>query len=186
MGVQLTRRALAGQMGASVVPLGDDLAELQDQLGRGALQRACGSIIGYMSQLRAHFVTRDGDRAVSALYQGCFDMTYFALFPPQLKSRGLKLAIVFDYGSFGFKVWLAARNRTLQRRYWQLLRDGGWSSHRLVEPATGIDAIVERDVAAASHLVAPDELTARIEAAAQELLDELVSFLDTHDTQALA
>jgi hypothetical protein len=167
-----------------VIPLDDDLAELRDQLGKGALQRACGSIIGYMSLLRSHFVTRDGDRAVSALYQGCFDMTYFALFPPELKSRGLKVAIVFDYGSFTFKVWLAARNRTLQRRYWQLLRDGGWSSHRLVEPATGIDAIVERDVAAASDLAAPDVLTSLIETATKELVDALVRFLDTHDPVA--
>jgi hypothetical protein len=166
-----------------MVPLGDDLAKLQSQLDEGALQRAYGSIIGYMSQLRSYFATRDGDRSVSALYQGCFDMTYFALFPRPLKSRGLKLAIVFDYESFAFEVWLAARNRDLQRQYWQLLRDNGWSGHRLVEPAAGIDAIVERDVAAGTSLAAPDVLTSRIEAAAQELLDDLLSFLDVHDAQ---
>lgn len=163
------------------MPLGDDLAELQSQLGKGALLRSYGTIISYMSQLRAHFVARDGDRAVSALYQGCFDMTYFALFPPALKSRGLKLAVVFDYASFAFEVWLAARNRAVQRQYWQLLRDRGWSGHRLVEPAVGIDAILERDVAAASALTDPDALTSRIEAAAQGLLDELTAFLEAHD-----
>jgi hypothetical protein len=163
--------------------LGDDLAELQTQLRTGALQRSYGAIISYMSQLRARFATRDGDRAVSALYQGSFDMTYFALFPPALKSRGLKLAIVFDYTSFAFEVWLAARNRALQRRYWQLLRDSGWAGYRLVEPAVGVDAIVERDVAAASALVVPDELTSRIEAAAQALSNELAVFLEANDSE---
>lgn len=167
-----------------MAPISDDLTQLQDQLRRGAVQRAYGSIISAMSQLRSHFVARDGERAVSALYQGVFDMTYFALFPPALKSRGLKLAIVFDYESFTFEVWLAARNRALQRRYWQLLRDGGWSAHRLVEPASGIDAIVERDVADAGALGAPDVLAARVDAAARELLDELTAFLDIHDVQA--
>ena len=161
--------------------LGDDLAELQSQLGKGVLQRSYGAIISSMSQLRAHFVARDGDRAVSALYQGCFDMTYFALFPPALKSRGLKLAIVFEYESFAFKVWLVARNRAVQRQYWQLLRDRGWSGHRLVEPAVGVDAIVERDVAAAAALTDLDELTSRIEAAAQGLLHEVAAFLEAHD-----
>lgn len=164
--------------------ISEDLALLQDQLRRGAVQRAYGSIISAMSQLRSYFMARDGERAVSALYQGVFDMTYFALFPPALKSRGLKLAIVFDYESFTFEVWLAARNRALQRRYWQLLRDGGWSAHRLVEPASGIDAIVERDVADAGALGAPDVLAARVDAAARELLDELTAFLDIHDVQA--
>lgn len=167
-----------------MAPISDDLTQLQDQLRRGAVQRAYGSIISAMSQLRSYFVARDGERAVSALYQGVFDMTYFALFPPALKSRGLKLAIVFDYESFTFEVWLAARNRALQRRYWQLLRDGGWSAHRLVEPASGIDAIVERDVADAGALGAPDVLAARVDAAARELLDELTAFLDIHDVQA--
>jgi hypothetical protein len=163
--------------------LGDDLAELQAQLDKGSLQRSYGAILSYMSQLRAHFVTRDGDRAVSALYQGSFDMTYFALFPPALKSRGLKLAVVFDYESFAFEVWLAARNRALQRRYWQLLRDSGWHGHRLVEPAVGVDAIVASDVAAASALALPDELTSRIEAAAQALSNELAVFLEAHDSE---
>jgi hypothetical protein len=178
------RGVLAGlKDGGRAVQLGDDLIELRNQLGKGSLQRAYGSIIGYMSRLRSYFAVRDGERAVSSLYQGRFDMTYFALFPPALKARGLKLAIVFDYGSFGLAVWLAARNRRLQRHYWQLLRDGGWSKHRLVEPAALIDAIVECDVAEAAEMETPELLTSRIEASAQALLDDVVAFLDVHDPQ---
>jgi len=169
--------------GAIVVPLGKDLTDLRDRLGEGSLQRAYGSIIGYMSRIRSHFAASYGDRAVSTLYQGCFDITYFALFPPALKSRGLKLAIVFDYESFAFEVWLAARNRSLQRHYWQLFRDNGWSGHRLVEPAPGIDAFVKCDVAEALELEVPEVLTARIETAAQAFLDDLAVFLDAHDPQ---
>jgi len=166
-----------------VAPLGDDLIELQGQLGKGSVRRAYGAIIGYLSQLRSNYVARHGERAVSALYQGCFDMTYFALLPPALKSRGLKLAIVFDYTSFVFEVWLAARNRTLQRHYWQLFQDNGWSKYRLVEPAAGIDAIIERAVADALGLEEPEVLTSRIEASVQAFLDDLVGFLDVHDQQ---
>ena len=38
-------------------------------------------------------------------------MTYFALFPDALKKHNLKLATVFNYQTFRFEVWLAARNR---------------------------------------------------------------------------
>ena len=161
--------------------LGDDLRELQQQIGRGSLQRAYGSILDYMSRLRLHFARMEGERAVSGLYQGRFDMTYFALFPPALRSRGLKLAVVFDYTSFAFEIWLAARNRPLQRRYWKLLGDNGWTRHRLVEPAAGIDAIVRLEVADAFALEEPEGLSSRMEAATQALLDDLAPFLDTHD-----
>lgn len=168
-----------------MVPLSDDLMELREQLGKGSVQKAYRSIVGFMSQLRAHFASTRGERSVSALYQGCFDMTYFALFPPSLKSRGLKLAIVFDYESFGFEVWLAARNRQVQRQCWQLLRDNGWSSHRLIEPAVGIDAIVEVDIAGALALEDAGALTVRIEAAAEALMNDLDAFFAAHDLPSM-
>lgn len=161
--------------------LAGDLAELRDQLDKGSVQRAYAAIVGYMSRLRAHFAGRDGERAVSGVYQGCFDMTYFALFPPALKSRDLKLAVVFDYEAFKFEVWLAARNRKVQRRYWELFRDGGWSRCRLVEPATGVDAIVEHAVGSGFELDDPEALTAKIEVTTAAFLVELERFLETHD-----
>jgi hypothetical protein len=166
--------------------LGDDLKELQEQLAKGSLRRAYGSIVGYLSQLRVHFAQANAEWAVSGLYQGCFDMTYFALLPPALKLRGLKIAVVFNYETFGFEVWLAARNRTLQRHYGELLRDNGWSKHRLVEPGVGIDAIIECDVSGAVGLEAPEVLTSRIEATVKELLGDLDTFLAAHDPQDAA
>ena len=97
----------------------------------------------HVAASRALRKRRFGERAVSGLYQGYFDMTYFALFPPALRSRDLKIAIVFDYEAFAFEVWLAARNRKVQRRYWELFRDSSWSGYHVVEPAAGVDAIVE-------------------------------------------
>jgi len=108
-------------------------------------------------------------------------MTCFALFPPALKSRDLKLAVVFDYEAFEFEVWLAARNRKVQRRYWELFRDSGWSRYRLVEPSTGVDAIVEHSVGSGFELDDPEALTAKIELTLAAFLVELERFLETHD-----
>ncbi|MBN1192695.1 MAG: hypothetical protein JXA36_03245 [Coriobacteriia bacterium] len=47
--------------------LGGDLAQLREQLGTGVIQRACTAIISYMSGLRTHFATAQGERSVSAV-----------------------------------------------------------------------------------------------------------------------
>jgi hypothetical protein len=171
------------QEGRRVGELRSDLDELREQLDKGSIQRAYAAIVGYMSRLRAHYASTQGERAVSGLYQGYFDMTYFALFPPALKSRDLKLAVVFDYEAFRFEVWLAARNRKVQRQYWELLRNSGWSTYRIVEPAAGIDAIVEHDVVGEFDLDDPDGLTSQIADAVATFLADIEGFLAAHDSR---
>ncbi len=142
--------------------LRSDLEELRRRLGEGAVQRAYVAIVAYMSGLRTELASSHADWSVAGLYQGYFDMTYFPLVTPSLKARSLKLAVVFQYSDFRFQVWLAARNRTVQRRYCALLRDRDWLSGSLIEPAAGVDAIVVVDVADGLDLDAPDLLTASL------------------------
>ena len=139
-----------------------DIRELRKRLSEGAIQRAYKGLISYMSRLRTVFASQQGENRVSGLYQGYFDMTYFALFPEELKARNLKLAVVFNYETFRFEVWLAARNRQSQRRYWELLLNSGYKKHPLVEPAVGIDAIVQAPLATDYSLEAEGNLTERI------------------------
>jgi hypothetical protein len=120
----------------------DAVGVLREQLAVGSIQRAYVAIVGYMSRLRAQYAVERGGRMVSGLYQGCFDMTYFALFPEQLKMRDLKMAVVFDYDTFSFQAWLAGRNRKVQKSYWEQLSSAGYAGHTLVSPGVGIDAIV--------------------------------------------
>ncbi len=80
-----------------------DLAEFRRQLRDGSTQRAYAALLAYMLGLRTHFKDSHPDTRVSGLYQGYLDMTYFALFPPHLKPRDLKIAIVFNYAAFRFE-----------------------------------------------------------------------------------
>jgi hypothetical protein len=157
--------------------LDQDIHELRRRLGEGAIQRAYRGIVSYVSHLRTVFAEQQGERAVSGLYQGYFDMTYFALFTEALKKRNLKLAIVFNYQTFRFEAWLAARNRELQRRYWKLFRDAGYKKHPLAKPAPGIDAIVETVLAADFSLDAEENLTARIVEGVTAFERDIVAFL---------
>lgn len=155
----------------------EDMAELRKQLERGSIQKAYRALISYMMGLRTHFENKYGDSAVSGLYQGYMDMTYFALFPPSLKRRDLKVAIVFNYDAFRFEAWLAARNRKVQRQYWELFRDSQWNEYRVVAPTRGIDSIVECDLAGDFDLGDPDTLTSRIETTTATFVADIEEFL---------
>jgi len=157
-----------------------DMEELRRQLGKGAIQKAYGALLSYMMGLRTHFVNKYGDSAVSGLYQGYMDMTYFALFPPSLKRRDLKVAIVFNYSAFRFEAWLAARNRKVQRQYWELFRDSHWAEYRVVTPAGGIDSIIECDLAKDFDFADPEALTSRIENATAAFIANVERFLSKH------
>jgi hypothetical protein len=137
-----------------------------------------------MSRLGTELGRRHEAWAITGLYQGYFDMTYFAVVTPALKTRGLKIAVVFDYQSFRFQVWVAARNRETQKRFWRLLSDSGWPAESLVEPAPGVDAIVAVDVADGSDLVEPGALTDLIEGVVVELLDRLERFLEAAESSS--
>lgn len=154
-----------------------DMQVFRQQLRQEALQRAYRALIAYMQGLRARFARQHGDSAVSALYQGYLDMTYFAFFPPALKARDLKIAIVFNYDAFRFEAWLAARNRKVQRQYWELFKDSHWDGYRIVAPAEGVDSIVECDLAADFDFDDLEALTASIEQAAAAFLADLEDFL---------
>jgi hypothetical protein len=159
-----------------------DIQELRERLSDGVTARAYRRILSYMSRLRTTFAEQRGEHVVSGVYQGSFDMTYFALFPDELKERNLKLAVVFNYTSFAFEVWLTARNRKIQREYWELFRNAGYKKHPLVEPAVG--AIATAALAPACSMEDEDSLAARIAEDVAAFERDIVSFLSDVDARS--
>jgi hypothetical protein len=153
------------------------MEELREQLRKGSIQKAYRALISYIMGLRTQFKNRYPDFTVSGLYQGYMDMTYFALVPPSLKPRRLKIAIVFNYGSFGFEAWLAGSNRKIQRQYWELFKERQWPAYRVVAPARGIDSIIECDLTKDFDFSEPDALTSNIEKATSAFIDDMERFL---------
>ena len=159
-----------------------DMQEFSRQLEKGTIQRAYRALIAYMMGLRKHFSNNLAGYTVSGLYQGFMDMTYFALFPPTLKQRNLKMAIVINYEAFRFEAWLAGGNREIQRQYWELFKDSQWPEYRVVRPAKGIDSILECDLATDFDLDDPDDLTGSIEKDVVVFLEDIERFLTEHDS----
>jgi hypothetical protein len=150
--------------------------EFRSQLEKGIIPRAYDSLLSYMRELRIYFKS-DLDLPVSGLYQGYMDMTYFAVFPPELKERKLKVAVVFNYERFTFEAWLAGKNRQINREIWKLFRNANLPDCRIVAPAKGIDSIVERDLASEFDLGENEALTAKITSRTTEFIDDIKAFL---------
>jgi hypothetical protein len=155
----------------------DDIEEFRRLLARGSIQRAYRALLSYMTRLRAHFENDLADCAVSDLYQGYLDITHFAIFPSLLKQHNLKIAIVFNYEAFRFEAWLAGRNRKVQRQYWELFKGRPWPKYRVVTPATGIDSILECDLASDFDLDETDALTSIIETTTVAFINDIERFL---------
>ena len=160
----------------------EDIRDFRGQLEKGSIQKAYRALISYMMSLRTHFKNKSEGFTVSGLYQGYMDMTYFALFPPSLKHRDLKIAVVLNYDAFRFEAWLAGSNRNIQRQYWKLFKDSQWPEYRVVTPAKGIDSILECDLATDFDLDDPDALTASIEKATVAFIGDIERFLAEHES----
>jgi hypothetical protein len=159
----------------------EDMNELRMQLKTGAIQKAYKTLLGYMMDLRILFQNRYPSYSISGLYQGYMDMTYFAIVPPSLKHRNLKIAIVFNYGAFRFEAWLSGANRQVQRKYWELFRDSGWTEYRVVTPAKGVDSIIECDLAENFDFGDLDSLTASIDENTVKFINDVEKFFSDHE-----
>ena len=159
----------------------EDMAAFREQLRNGSIQKAYYALLSYMTGLRTHFQKKYPSYALSGLYQGYMDMTYFAIFPPSLKQRDLKIAIVFNYEAFKFEAWLAGSNRKVQQKYWELVKNSQWHAYRVVTPAKGVDSIIECDLAEDFDFDDLDSLTARIEENTAGFVAHIESFLSEHD-----
>ena len=82
------------------------MKKFQGALQAGYVQQAYRELRKFFSSLRKRFQDTYPEYFISNLYFGYMDMTYFAVIDAFLKARQLKIAIVFDYDSFSFEVWL--------------------------------------------------------------------------------
>ena len=165
--------------GSEAGQLMGDLAVLRAALEAGAIQRAYGALQAFMRRLRLHMAASGALGSVSALSVGTLDVTYFAVFPPALAARSLKVPVVLNYDAFRFEVWLSGRTRAVQRRYGAVLGASSWPGCRVRRPGPGVDALLERDVAAVDLRDAAG-LVATIEAGVGTFVGEVERYLAAH------
>ncbi|HAV77390.1 MAG TPA: hypothetical protein DCX53_08555 [Anaerolineae bacterium] len=159
--------------------LHESMLEYKKQLKKGAIQQAYKGLIEYIMGLRTYFQKKYPEYFVSgSIYYGYMDMTYFALVPSSLKKHRLKIAVVFNYETFRFEVWLSGANRQVLEKYWTLIKESGWNKYRLVpQEEKWVDSILEHVLVEDPDFSEPDSLTTQIEKATLKFTRDVENFL---------
>ncbi|MBP6209055.1 MAG: hypothetical protein KA473_06410 [Anaerolineales bacterium] len=158
--------------------LQENMIEFKSQLKKGVIQKAYLGLMGYMMSLKNHFANKYPDNPTpGSLYTGYMDMTYFSIFPKSLKDRDLKIAIVFLYDKFRFEIWLSGRNKQVLEKYWKIISKNKWNKYKIVEPAKGVDSIVEHTLVDNPDFSDLESLTKQIEQRTLKFVQDIERFL---------
>jgi hypothetical protein len=94
-----------------------------------------------------------------------------------LKSKKLRVAIVFIHDKMRFEVWLGGYNKQIQKKYWSLFKESGWDKYRLPSTLKGVDSIIEYDVADNPDFSDLNALTKQIEKETLKFINDVETFL---------
>ena len=161
----------------------ENMDEFKKQIQKGAIVDAYRGLLEYIMKLRTYFSNNYPDYTISSnIYFGYMDMTYFSVIPHIFKEKKLKIAIVFNYETFGFEVWLSAVNKNVLTKYWKLIKEKKWDKYRIVKPGKGIDSILEYNLVNSPDFRNLDALTKQIERGTLNFIKEVENFLLEHQT----
>jgi hypothetical protein len=155
----------------------ESMIEYRNQLKIGIIQQAYRGLMNYVRSLRSYCKKHYPEYSVSGnIYFGYMDMTYFAVNPPVLKDRKLKIAIVFLHREFRFEVWLGGYNKTVQKEYWDLVKERGWDKYRIPSSIDGIDSLLEYILVEDPDFQNLHTLTTQIERGTKKFINDIESF----------
>lgn len=154
------------------------MKEYQKQLKEGYIQQAYQGLMKYFNGLRLYFSKNyPADSVSSTVYYGHMDMTYFAFFPSFLKTRKLKIAIVFLHEQFRFEVWLCGSNKKVQTKFWNLFKDKNLKKYRLPSSPKDADSILEYVIDESPDFSDLEKLTTQIERKTITFVKDVKHFL---------
>jgi hypothetical protein len=156
----------------------NQMSEFKDLLATGTIQKAYQELVSYMMGLKNTLSQKySGSFSTGSLYQGYMDMSYFAFTPETLRALGLKIAIVFVYEPFRFEIWLAANNKKIQEKYWNLIRERSWDKYHVVPAIQGYDSILEHVLVDDPDFSDPQALSKLIDDGLFDFIHDVESYL---------
>jgi Family of unknown function (DUF7000) len=155
--------------------------EYKKQLEKGDIQEAYRGLIKFMKNLRMFIKNRYPDYVVSGSVQnGNMDYSYFHFTTPLLKSKSLKIVILFAHEKFQFEVWLCGLNKNFQKKYLEIFTENGWDKYRLATSVVGEYSIIDSIVVDNPDFSDLDALTEEAEIETMIFLEDIENFLTEH------
>lgn len=154
--------------------LSENINHYKKQAQNGLIQSGYEALIKYILDLRVYFKKKYPEYNVSGnFYCGYMDMTFFSISPGFLKSKNLKIMIVFIHKTFRFEAWLAGQNKQVQIRYWNSFRGNVPINCRIPTSLTGVDSILEYTLSKTPDFNDIESLTIQIEDATKKFIKDI-------------
>ncbi len=80
---------------------------------------------------------------IGRLNQSSKDYSYFSFTPEGLKKIKLKIVIIFDHIKNRFTICLSGQNKSIRKKYWNIIKGSDWHQYQLVENIDNSLMIVE-------------------------------------------
>lgn len=119
------------------------ITNYQEQLIKGDIQKAYVALIKYVSELKVHFPK---SYQTGNLSLGYLDYTYFPFTNPWLKSKKLRFGIVLNHRAMCIECWLLGQNATMQKTYWEILKDSKWNQYVHMPKYSILETVLEEHI----------------------------------------
>lgn len=96
----------------------------KETLEKGIIQFAYRSLINYIAELKIVF---SKDFKVGNISLGYLDYSYFPFSNEFFRKYKLRFGIVLNHNKMQFELWLMGQNATVQKEYWEILKNTIWN-----------------------------------------------------------
>jgi len=152
--------------------------EYTELVRAGRIATAYKGIMTFMTGLERYLAVQHPECSTTALYFGYMDMTYFAITPPVLAAKKLKIAIVYLHDQGLFELWLGGANRKIQAEYIDLLRGRSLGGYQLSQVSPGIDSIIESRITELPDFDCPEALMQMLDRRWTGFAEDIVAMLE--------
>lgn len=138
------------------------------QLESSNLSSGYRALMEYLMSLRIHFINKYSEAfTVGTFHQGLMNLSYFPIKTKTLSHHNLKFGLIFNHEKIQFEIWLLGRNKQIQEKYWNLLRQ---TTNKYLRSTNAHEAIIQHVLIAEPDFKQLNLLTQRID-------DETVKFM---------
>lgn len=136
-------------------------------------------VIGFIKKLRAHLKSHyKEDYFIGDIYYGTDTITYFPFTPKTIKSKKLKIAIVYNHKIARFEIWLAGQNKNIQKEYWTIFRESDWNKYPIPDSTDDGFSIVDFILAEKPDFRNIEKLLNEIESGSLDFIREIENVLN--------
>lgn len=119
------------------------VAIYKEQLDKGDILIAYNQLVKFVMKLRVDYIkSLSTHYSFTGILHGYMDYTYFYYSNDFLKSKKLKLGLVLNHLEMRFEIWLLGNTITIQKHYWELLKESTWNKDRNEMPTYAILEII--------------------------------------------